>query len=126
MEKPYLRRDQWTAFHLDCAACAVVGCDATVAPSGEVCALHEGTYPPALVKAACDPFDYALRLVTGEVVYFGTCQLHGDWVHVQGLCADDDRRHSPHGPGDLPIGGDRGVHIRVEHIVWCADAPNGS
>ena len=78
-------------------------------------------YPPALMKAVCDPYDYALRLVTGEIVYFSEATISGEWVHLDqvGQLRPVDSR-----PFDIPA--PRGVDIRVDSIVWVTDAPHGS
>jgi len=93
--------------------------------------------PPALAKACNDPFDYALRLVTGEVIFFNEAELHGQWVHLKGCgvhSANDGslrahHRNNTYGHDDeyaLPIEAARGLDVRIDHIVWCADAPDGS
>ena len=104
--------------------CPIQGCEQTAALF-EACDAHRPLYPPALLKAAADSFDYALRLVTGEVVYFAECTLYEDWVHLTTPAYE-------HGPGAedqaprLPIPAGRGLDVRREHIVWSADAPFGS
>jgi hypothetical protein len=82
--------------------------------------LEEG-WPPALVKARDDPFDYACGLRTGAVIRFGTCEdLGHGWVRLLPEPAPADDGH------DLPYPCPRGVDVRVDDIVWCADAPEGS
>ena len=85
-----------------------------------------------LAKAAEDPFDYACRLTSGEVIYFESAEARGDWVHLSGV-----RRvvMEPlwYGPGGTrepeALGGlsflERGVDVHRSHIVWIADAPHG-
>jgi hypothetical protein len=72
-------------------------------------------YPMPIRKANSDMFHYALGLRNGSVFQFDSCTIRGDWVHLDAVTTD-----SP----DLPF--DRGVYVRVEDIVWCADAPYGS
>ena len=76
-----------------------------------------------IAKAASDPFDYACRLTSGEVIYFETLEVSGDWVLLTGM---RDLRgfppHSEYGPPGFP----RGIEVQRRHIVWIADAPHGS
>lgn len=98
--------------------------------------LAELGYPPSLVKACCDPFDYALGLRDGRVIEFYTAFAHGDWVTLVGqeewhTWTDAEGNRKSQATGDTPVAGlpyacPRGVDIRVADIVWCADAPNGS
>lgn len=105
--------------------CVVCDCrEIAVGPHGGACEQHARRFPPALLKAAGDPFDYALRLVTGEIVYFNECDLYDGWAHVSAF--DDDLRKSWHGTTPFEIKADRGLDVRLEHIVWVADAPWGS
>lgn len=83
------------------------------------------SYPPSLLKAAADkPFDYCLKLRTGEVYYFSGADLNdgGEFVTLEFSDTigkmDDARRNS------RPF--DRGLDVRLTDIVWCADAPHGS
>jgi len=85
-------------------------------------------YPAALLKAAQDPFSYALGLVTGEVFWFQEATLNGEWVHLSGVdpegaLLDRDRARSDALPLPPFI---RGVDVRTSAIAWCADAPYGS
>jgi len=75
----------------------------------------------ALAKACCDPFDYALKLRTGEVVRFKFATIiNADWIHLE-LEAEDQ-------PTDnrIPFKADRGMDVRLSDIVWVMDAPCGS
>jgi hypothetical protein len=83
-------------------------------------------YPPALVKACEDPFDYALKLRTGELWYFNEATpINREWVSINTVEAfghsDEASRLETKRP---PF--DRGVDVRVSDIVWVADAPHGS
>ncbi len=81
-------------------------------------------YPDALIKAAVDPFDYVLKLRTGEIIFLETLTIRGDYVHVT---LHETYDLSPIlKENQLPLPCPRGVDIRVEDIVWCADAPYGS
>ena len=77
----------------------------------------------ALAKACTDkPFDYALRLRTGEVVRFvGATLLNREWINIE-LAKDGQWRT----PNPFPFSADRGIDIRISDIVWVMDAPNGS
>lgn len=141
LDMPYRKREGDSFVHEECArpVCIVSTCDAPLGrfrSSGtvrdSVCDRHQGRYAPALLKAAEDTFDYALQLVTGQIVYFDHCYLYEDWIHVENYGdknGSDFRR--PHGTVEaedpiFPIPGKRGLDVRLEHIVWCADAPWGS
>ena len=88
-----------------------------------LCPVCARSYPASLLKAACDPFDYALRLTTGEVIYFETCGFHGEWVHL--TVHRCPYQHS-HDMTSIVHPFERGLDIRLTAIVWCADAPEGS
>lgn len=75
--------------------------------------------PPSLLKATQDYFDYALKLTTGEVIRFAQAKIHGDYVTLEPLFGEPFKFHRDyHCP--------RGVDVRLDQIVWCADAPEGS
>jgi hypothetical protein len=83
-------------------------------------------YPPSLAKAMFDPFDYALRLRTGETIHFNEAvELGEGWVrlHEPSPGREDGVRASS--PDALPYPFPRGLEVRVADIVWCAEAPNG-
>lgn len=83
----------------------------------------EYKWPPALVKAIGDPFDYALRLTTGEVWRFREATyLSPDWVRIEEF--DDSNTADDQALPVMPF--HRGVDVRVSEIVWVADAPHGS
>jgi hypothetical protein len=81
----------------------------------------EGRLPGPLCKSLIDPFDYAAGLATGEVVRFTSATLDDTpgWVTLRGLTDDAPVEGLAH---PCP----RGVSVRVDAIVWCADAPDGS
>jgi hypothetical protein len=75
----------------------------------------------ALAKACVDPFDYALKLRTGEVIRFERARmLDPRWIHLSLGDWEQDAVKI------LPYKADRGVDIRVADIVWVMDAPEGS
>jgi len=85
------------------------------------CAPCKRIYPQVLLKAACDPFDYALKLRTGEVIRFYEAHIHGDHVTLSG------QTNNYEAPVEgLQFACPRGVDVRIADIVWCADAPEGS
>ena len=88
-------------------------------------------WPPALVKAVDDPFDYAIGLKDGTVIFFEyaiSCGGNHEWVTLRfqrihdGTPAYQRSFNKTHGIG----GNDRGLQVRVSEIVWAADAPYGS
>lgn len=102
-------------------------CQDRAASQDGVCIPCLRTYPPALIKAACDPFDYALRLETGEVLRFTSATIHGEYVTL--VSDGDDKTFAADAipaAQRLAYPCPRGVDVRVSAIVWCADAPEGS
>lgn len=85
------------------------------------CRACERRYPASLLKAAVDPFDYALGLRTGETVFFYELRIDGDYVHL--TYYDFGHAEPDH---TLQFGKERGIDVRVDDIVWCCDAPYGS
>ncbi len=76
----------------------------------------------ALAKACQDPFDYALKLRTGEVIRFHSAEVYRPgWVHL-GVFDPDQQPDKDR----LPFKADRGVDVRIDDIVWVMDAPEGS
>lgn len=76
----------------------------------------------ALVKACYDnPFDYALKLRTGEVIRFYEARvINHEWIHIE-----FDLKEQPY-EKRIPYRGERGIDIRIADIVWVMDAPEGS
>jgi hypothetical protein len=76
----------------------------------------------ALAKACSDPFDYALKLRTGEVIRFTEARIiSSGWVHLDVVPAHWDQEGN-----NMPYPADRGVDVRIADIVWVMDAPEGS
>jgi hypothetical protein len=74
-------------------------------------------YPPSLLKAAGDTFEYALQTKTGDVIRFYTATIHGDFCTLVGGPAEADQ---------VIAAGyrcPRGINVRIADIVWCADNP---
>ena len=76
--------------------------------------------PPSLIKACGDPFDYALKLRTGEIIFFESASIHGKFATLK--IVDDPSTGQRTTPMPFP----RGLDVRLSDIVWCADAPYGS
>lgn len=74
----------------------------------------------ALAKACEDyPFDYALKLLSGEVIRFWKAEIiRPGWIHLDLLPLD----HQPE-KDCLPFTGRQGIDIRIDQIVWVMDAP---
>src|ERR1700757_361558 len=51
----------------------------------DLCAHCKPLYPPSLLKATRDHFEFVLRLRTGEIIEFKCTQIHGDYVT---LCSE--------------------------------------
>ena len=88
-------------------------------PSVVFCEDCHRRYPPALLKACYDVFEYAARLTTGELVLFSKATIHGDYATL----AIFHDLYEEQGLGQLPCQCPRGLEVRVDQIVWCADAP---
>jgi hypothetical protein len=62
-----------------------VVCQETVispSQSRAVCDRCGSRYPGSLIKAHVDPFDYALKLATGEIIRFREAAIKGDYVRL--------------------------------------------
>ena len=80
----------------------------------------------ALAKSCCDPFDYALKLKTGEIIFFESAKVVSkDWLHLNlnDLHSDNQQTEKLN---KLQLPGERGVDVRISEIVWVMDAPFGS
>ena len=98
--------------------------------AGYYCPVCLDCYPPALIKATCDPFDYAVKVRDIGVLEFEHASIHGEWatIYPHGGTFNrpfHDQRYG-HELQSLPYNMDRGLEIRVNDIIWIADAPNGS
>lgn len=92
--------------------------------------LHAAGWPPALIKSVYDPFDYALGLKDGTIIFFSHAvnyEADRRWVTVF--------PHDMHSGNKvyensfntrICMGRDRGIDIRVSDIMWACDAPYGS
>ncbi len=93
--------------------------------------LRRRGWPADLLKAVDDqPWEYACRLDTGEVFFFEGARLvdpHGRWVTLvfRDKAAEGHRVMDPT-RDDWPCSFERGLTVRVDRIVWVADAPHGS
>jgi hypothetical protein len=77
---------------------------------------------PALAKSCMDPFDYACRLRTGEVVFFeGATIVNKEWITLTLKPQESQPKFDC-----LKYPGPRGIDVRISDIVWVMDAPNGS
>jgi hypothetical protein len=73
-------------------------------------------YPPSLIRAAYDEFEYCLRLTSGELVFFSKAVIHGNfaWLDTNTIYeVDVEDKVVPHHP--------RGIDVNIRQIVWCAD-----
>ncbi|MBY0506447.1 MAG: hypothetical protein K2X03_21190 [Bryobacteraceae bacterium] len=104
---------------MPCVACGIELKTATP----EACERCSNIYPPSLLKACMDQFDYVCKLTTGDVIYFTHAKIHGDHCTLDGLAAAANFSHAK---SNLPHMFPRGLDVRISEIVWCADAPAGS
>jgi len=109
-----------------------IGCHAIAPESYDnnegpyVCRYCHYKYPPALLKASCDPFLYAVCIEGMGTIQFENATLHGDWVTLYPSSDADGFHSSDSGPTRLPFSCPRGINIPLGRIIWVADAPNGS
>lgn len=80
-------------------------------------------YPHTLIKSVNDPFDYVLELSNGRIIYFVSAQLLGDYVLLE---LNRDRKSWASILTEVPHIFERGIEIRTDAILWCAQAPDGS
>lgn len=87
------------------------------------CVARYGTH---LLKATVDYFDYAMRLTSGDLIYFNLARIQGEWIYVGGDDFQNATWHDgpPRATQNPPF--DRGLQIHLSAIAWCADAPFGS
>jgi len=87
-----------------------------------VCSECSVEWPPALLKATIDkPSDYALRLRSGELIYFWGANLVGSFAQLA-LTHREDRQQIGLSLHRFP----NGIEVSLADIVWCAEAPDGS
>lgn len=79
----------------------------------------------AIAKSLHDPFDYSLKLVTGEVIRYEEATNLGNWLHLSRAYVQDPE---PGQQGSVNKEGHfhRGIDVQIAHIVWAKDAPDGS
>jgi len=106
-----------------CAACGKVG--EWTYETAYACPDCARKYPRSLLKAVSDPFDYALKLRTGEIIRFTQASISGDYATLYGDSLSYERPLDNE-DNNLPYPFPRGLDVRVSDIVWCADAPAGS
>jgi hypothetical protein len=83
-----------------------------------------------LIKAVDDPFDYAVKLKDGSLIFFEyavPCGRDKEWA----LLVLNDMHQGSNAYLQsvnyrIGAGKDRGLEVRVSEIVWAADAPYGS
>jgi len=87
----------------------------------ELCITVLGSH--VLAKACSDkPFDYALKLRSGEVVRFSGAEIiRPGWIHLDVFPPDAQPANN-----GLPFPADRGIDVRIDEILWVMDAPHGS
>lgn len=88
-------------------------------------------YPDSLLKAHADDFEYAMGLITGEIILFQSCSIQGNWVHLHFdkknvIWTNHMLTLQEGGTKQLPLSFDRGLDVHIKDIVWCCDAPFGS
>lgn len=97
--------------------------DLTSHPDG--CASCVSRYGRHLLKSVNDPFCYAMRLTSGDLFYFESARIDGDWVYL-----DVRNSHYDDFDGGVPSTKnppfERGLQVHLSAIAWCADAPYGS
>lgn len=83
--------------------------------------LHEHLLGSHVLAKACvdHPFNYALKLRSGEVITFTEARfINPGWFWID-FCPLDEQ---PTGHG-IPFDTERGIDVRLDEIVWVMDAP---
>jgi hypothetical protein len=88
-------------------------------------------WPPALIKSTYDPFDYALSLKDGTIIFFEYATAFGhnhEWavLRFQNMHSGSRVYEASFNRTHQIGGNDRGLEVRVSEILWAADAPYGS
>lgn len=68
-----------------------------------------------LERAAGDYWRFGIRLLTGEIIYFSSVTVNGDWVYLH--------NYEPASGTVIPMG-ERPLAVRISAIVWFWDAPS--
>ena len=78
--------------------------------------------PNALSKSMSEPYDYALGLRNGTILYFSEAsyQPGSEWVHLKAPMPGVEKRH-----GYIIVPFDHGLDVRLSEIAWVADSPYG-
>lgn len=106
-------------------------CNSVFSPESDAifCFQCENKYGDYLLKATVDTFDYAFGLSNGSLISIrsDTVKIIGDWVHFSPVTKtnkDDFGVVEVSGMGNFSF--ERGFMVHISHIVFVADAPNGS
>lgn len=94
-------------------------------------------WPPALIKAINDPFEYYIKLKNGDNFYFREAtEIDKQWVRLEVFNDVDGITDTPAKmlkectaiAGKPPYHDvfPRGLEVRVSEIAYIADAPHGS
>jgi hypothetical protein len=93
-------------------------------------ALKDAGWPPAMIKSVDDPFDYAVGLKDGTIIFFHyaePCGKNNEWaLLLLDNLHDNTNAYVQSMNYRVGVGKDRGLEVRVSEIVWAADAPFGS
>lgn len=93
-------------------------------------ALVDACWPEALIKAVDDPFDYAVGLRDGTIIFFEYAVPEGKFNQWVRLVLNDLHSGSEAYTRSFNyragIGKHRGLEVRVHDIMWASDAPFGS
>lgn len=89
-----------------------------------LCIACQERYPAALIKATWDHFDYALGLRNGMVLRFEQARIAGAWLHLRGVSEWTSGENNLRVQTGYSF--DRGIDIRLDDVLWVADAPQGS
>lgn len=93
--------------------------------------------PWPVAKASVDPYTYAVGLRDGSVLVFESCEIDAEYKFVTllgvSLHSFPPLQHGPEAPRNTsfvtdlprPFNFKRGLVVRVEDILWAADAPYG-
>jgi hypothetical protein len=81
--------------------------------------LIKKTGSEVLAKSCWDPFDYLLKLKTGEIINYSEARLiNDDWIHLDFHDYQVEQRNN-----EIPSRCNRGIDVKLSEIVWVIDAP---
>jgi hypothetical protein len=72
-------------------------------------------YPPAIIRAANDTFQYVLKLKTGETIFFSHLYISGEYVTLY-KCGSSYEENAIGNEFDYYLA-NRGLDVRIDQVV---------